>query len=89
MFLDNVRTYQSIEDLIPRSSTCLVIVTSQERLSEDIQRLELRPLTDDAAIEFSAIAASRNVAHPETNNQLIPILRACAGLPIAIVVLAA
>jgi tetratricopeptide (TPR) repeat protein len=90
IFLDNVRNYQSVQDLVPRSSTCLVILTSQERLDEDIQSLQLDPLPVAAAVElFNTIAPSRNVADPELSAQLVEVLQTCAGLPIAIVVLAA
>jgi tetratricopeptide (TPR) repeat protein len=90
IFLDNVRNYHSVQDLVPRSSTCVVIVTSQERLDEDIRSLQLAPLPDAAAVElFNTIARSRNVDDPEMGSQLVKVLQACAGLPIAIVVLAA
>ncbi len=90
VFLDNVRNYQAVEDLVPRSSTCLVIVTAQVRLDEVIPSLELEPLpVDDAVKLFSTIAPSRNIDDAETNAQLVKVLQACAGLPIAIVILAA
>jgi tetratricopeptide (TPR) repeat protein len=90
VFLDNVRNYPSVQQLVPRSSTCLVILTSQERLEEDIQSLQLEPLPVDAAVGlFRKIAPSRKVDDQPTYAQLVKVLQACAGLPIAIVVLAA
>ena len=90
VFLDNVRNYQSVQELVPRSSTCLVIVTSQERLEDDIQSLQLEPLPVDAAVNlFRKIAPSRKIDDQGTNAELVKVLQACAGLPIAIVVLAA
>jgi len=90
VFLDNVRNYQSVQDLVPRSSTCLVIVTSQERLAEGIPSLQVEPLPVAEAVElFSSIARSRDVDEAKMSAQLVEVLQACAGLPIAIVVLAA
>lgn len=90
IFLDNVSNYQIIERLMPQSSTCVVILTSQERMAEKIRSLKLRPLPVAAAMKlFSAVAPSRAVRSGETDAQLVKVLQACAGLPLAIIVLAA
>jgi len=90
VFLDNVPNYQIIEHLVPQSSTCVVILTSQERLAEKIRSLQLRPLPIDAAVElFSVVAPSRAARSAEARTQLVKLLEACAGLPLAIIVLAA
>jgi tetratricopeptide (TPR) repeat protein len=90
VFLDNVKDYDSVKDLVPKSSTCLVIFTSQERLQEGQPSLRLEPLSLDSAVElFGLIAPSRNLAGAEADDQLKRVLQACEGLPIAIRVLAA
>jgi tetratricopeptide (TPR) repeat protein len=90
IFLDNVQNYQSVEDLVPRSSTCLVIFTSLGRLDESVQMLALQPLSVEYAVElFGTIAPSRKVDDAEASEQLVRVLDACAGLPIAILPLAA
>ena len=91
VFLDNVRSYRSVRELIPRSPTCLVIFTSNERLEENrIPSLLLRPLPLDAAVElFRLVAPSRTTADTDSDAELTEVLNACAGLPIAIEVLAA
>ena len=90
VFLDNVNNYRHVKDLVPRSSTCLVVSTSNERLQDRWQSLRLKPLSIDSAAElFGIIAPSRNVNDAEARKQLVRVLRDCAGLPIAIRVLAA
>jgi tetratricopeptide (TPR) repeat protein len=90
VFLDNVINYQSVQYLVPRSPTCLVIFTSLSRLGESMLPLRLKPLSDDDAVElFGKIAPSRDITGEADDAQLVNILRACEGLPIAIRVLAA
>lgn len=90
VFIDNVKNYHSVEDLVPKSPTCLVIFTSLGRLDATIQTLHLDRLSmPDAVRLFGKIAPSRMVDDPETNEQLVKVLEACAGLPIAILPLAA
>ena len=63
VFLDNVRSYQSVKDLIPRSATCLVIFTSNELLDHRIPSLELKALDPAPALKlFRQIAPSRAAA---------------------------
>jgi tetratricopeptide (TPR) repeat protein len=90
VFLDNVINYDDIRDLIPRSASCLVILTSLERLSPDISPLHLEPLQVDHAVElFRAFAPSRPEATGGRDKTLEKVLEACAGLPVAILPLAA
>ncbi len=90
VFLDNVPDYRSVEDLIPKSSTCLVILTSPTRLDASIPMLPLRPLSIECAVElFGRIAPSRRAEDPEAGEQLAKVLQACAGLPVGILPLAA
>ena len=68
----------------------MLIVTSQERLDQNIPSLELHPLADDAALNlFSSFAPSRRPRDENSKKQLTEILKACVGLPIAITILAA
>jgi tetratricopeptide (TPR) repeat protein len=91
VFLDNVREYESVSALIPRSSTCLVILTSHQQLKgRGLQFLQLKPLPPTSAVElFQMIAPSRDIDTPAARAQLTRLLDACDGLPIAIRVLAA
>ena len=90
VFLDNVTDYERVRDLIPRSPSCLVILTSLERLTPDIKPLPLKPLEAEHAAElFSAFAPSRGDRDAPADQLLTKVLEACAGLPIAIRPLAA
>lgn len=90
VFLDNVKSYHILKDLIPRSSTCLVIFTSNERLDVRVPSLHLSPLSNASALElFGMIAPSRSANDEKASEQLAEVLQACVGLPIAIRVLAA
>jgi tetratricopeptide (TPR) repeat protein len=90
VFLDNVRQYEGVKELVPRSSTCLVIFTSNERLYINGLSLHLEPLSEVFSTElFKKIAPNRIANSPESIEQLGRVLRACDGLPIAIRILAA
>jgi tetratricopeptide (TPR) repeat protein len=90
VFLDNVQDYQSVKDLVPKSSTCLVIFTSLARLEERMLPLRLNRLSGDSAVElFTRVAPSRKPKDPEQSRHLKEVLEACDGLPIAVLVLAA
>jgi tetratricopeptide (TPR) repeat protein len=90
VFLDNVQDYTSVEDLVPKSPTCFVIFTSLRSPDATIRTLPLEPLSDEDAVKlFGEIAPSRKVDDDEANAQLVKVLEACAGLPIAILPLAA
>jgi tetratricopeptide (TPR) repeat protein len=90
VFLDNVRDYAGVRDLIPRSPSCLVLLTSYERLEYRALPLPLYPLSDAAATElFRRTAPSRTTADATRGAELRELLSACEGLPIAVEVLAA
>ncbi len=90
VFLDNVKNYRIVRDLIPRSPTCLVIFTSNERLDGRVLSLPLSPLSLEFAVDlFCRIAPLRCPGDASGSKQLTDVLKACAGLPIAIEVLAA
>jgi tetratricopeptide (TPR) repeat protein len=90
IFLDNVRAFDGVKLLVPRSPTCLVIFTSNRRLYINGLSLHLEPLSDAFSTElFEKIAPNRSANNPEHAEQLGRVLRACDGLPIAIRILAA
>jgi tetratricopeptide (TPR) repeat protein len=90
VFLDNVRDYHSVRELIPRSPSCLVLLTSNERLEHRVVSVPLYPLSDVAAAElFRKVAPSRTTTDAMSAAELLELLSACEGLPIAVEVLAA
>jgi tetratricopeptide (TPR) repeat protein/transcriptional regulator with XRE-family HTH domain len=93
IILDNARDERQVRPLLPASSGCLVLITSRQQLTgliaaEGARLLPLDVLTDDEAADLLArrIAAERLHAEPAAARQLI---RACAGLPLALAVTAA
>jgi DNA-binding SARP family transcriptional activator/tetratricopeptide (TPR) repeat protein len=91
--LDNARDDQQVRPLLPNSPGCLVVVTSRRHLpglvaSDGARPLNLAPLTAAQARELLAqrIGAGRIAAEPQAAADLI---RACAGLPLALAVTSA
>jgi DNA-binding SARP family transcriptional activator/Tfp pilus assembly protein PilF len=91
--LDNARDDQQVRPLLPNNPACLVLVTSRSQLpglvaSDGARPLELAPLTSAQARALLArrIGADRMAAEPQATADLI---RACAGLPLALAVTAA
>lgn len=91
VFIDNVQNYDTtVADLVPKSPTCLVIFTSLWLLDQTIQTLSLQPLSVPGAVRlFGEIAPSRKADDAEASEELAKVLKVCAGLPIAILPLAA
>lgn len=93
IMLDNARSAEQIRPLLPNSSTCLVLITSRNRLDslvvhEGAHRLSLDVLpADDAARVLAChIAPSRIAAEPEAVADLVQL---CARLPLALSIVAA
>jgi tetratricopeptide (TPR) repeat protein/DNA-binding XRE family transcriptional regulator len=91
--LDNARDEQQVRPLLPNGPACLVLVTSRNQLSglvasDGAHPLNLSPLTNAQARELLArrIGGGRTAAEPQAAADLI---RACAGLPLALTVTAA
>lgn len=91
--LDNARSSEQVKPLLPGSATCAVVVTSRHRLTDLVTRygahlLDLDVLTPAEARELLAryIGDDRVVAEPEAVTELV---KRCAGLPIAITIVAA
>jgi DNA-binding SARP family transcriptional activator/Tfp pilus assembly protein PilF len=83
--LDDARDATQVRPLLPGSGSCSVIVTSRHHLSDlaGSRLVDLDILGDDEARTlFTAIVgADRTEAEPD---QVDAVLRACAGLPLAI-----
>ncbi|MER6136742.1 tetratricopeptide repeat protein [Streptomyces sp. NPDC001815] len=91
--LDNVRGSEQVEPLLPGSPTCTVLVTSRRRLTGLVTRHGARPLDLGVLTEAEArelftrhVGAARVATEPHAVAEL---LGWCAGLPIAISVVAA
>lgn len=88
--LDNVTSYQQIVRLIPRSESCHVIVTAQQRIPQLGAPVDLKPLSDDLSLELlHHVAPGRRLDDPDEVESLTQVLDLCMGLPLAISVLGA
>jgi transcriptional regulator with XRE-family HTH domain len=93
VILDNARDAAQIRPLLPSSPTCRVIVTSRNQLPSLTAIEAARPLTVPALTEAEARQLLANrlgpaavAAQPAATAQLI---NACAGLPLALCIIAA
>ncbi|MFF9573409.1 BTAD domain-containing putative transcriptional regulator [Streptomyces sp. NPDC014685] len=91
--LDNARDADHVRPLLPGSATCTVIVTSRSHLggltaTHDCQYLALDTLRDEEArqILVRAVGHDRVSAEP---GAVTALLRRCAGLPLALAIVAA
>lgn len=93
LLLDNARDTEQVRPLLPAGSACLVVVTSRDQLTGLVVQEGARPVALD---EFGREAAEelltrqlgkqRVAAEPEVVSELID---RCAGLPLALAVVAA
>ncbi|MCI2418684.1 tetratricopeptide repeat protein [Saccharopolyspora sp. K220] len=88
ILLDNALTADQVRPLLPSSPSCLVLVTSRNRLHELVvregaSRITLEVLTDDEAEELLVryLGADRVATEPEAVRSLVSH---CAGLPLAL-----
>jgi DNA-binding SARP family transcriptional activator/tetratricopeptide (TPR) repeat protein len=93
VLLDNARDTEQVRPLLPGNPDCLVIVTSRNRLSglvaiDGAQPLTLDLLPADEARAFLAHRAGkrRAAAEPEAVDEIVA---RCAGLPLALAIVAA
>jgi tetratricopeptide (TPR) repeat protein len=93
IMLDNAASADQVRPLLPNSPTCVVIVTSRNRLDglivrEGANRIALDVLPDSDARDLLAqrITADRLAAEPEATSALINL---CARLPLALSIVAA
>ncbi len=93
IMLDNAASADQVRPLLPNTPTCLVIVTSRNRLDglsvrEGANRIDLGVLPDPDARDLLAqrITPDRLAAEPEAASDLINL---CARLPLALSIVAA
>jgi DNA-binding SARP family transcriptional activator/tetratricopeptide (TPR) repeat protein len=90
ILLDDARDAAQVRPLLPGSASCAVLVTTRSKAPGLLStgRIDLGTLPGPEAVElFSRIAGdARLAAEPEA---AVEILRACAGLPLAIRICAA
>ena len=91
--LDNAYDTEQVAPLLPGAAACVVLVTSRRRLGSLIAAHDARPLTLDVLTEPEAAAlltdrlgAERVAAEAEP---VATLLRHCAGLPLALGIIAA
>ena len=91
--LDNARDTDHVQTLLPGSSRCLAVVTSRSQLTGLVAANAAHPIRLDLLTDADAhdlltgrLGAGRVRAEPEAANQLI---RLCAGLPLALSIVAA
>jgi DNA-binding SARP family transcriptional activator/tetratricopeptide (TPR) repeat protein len=93
VLLDNARDMEQVRPLLPGSPGCVVIVTSRNRLAGLITAYDARTVSLDAFCAEEArqalalrLGAERTTAEPEAVEEIID---RCAGLPLAMAVVAA
>ncbi|WP_189078318.1 AfsR/SARP family transcriptional regulator [Mangrovihabitans endophyticus] len=93
ILLDNARDAEQVRPLLPGSPGCVAVVTSRDRLTGLVATEGARLLSLDVFSPVQArellvgrIGADRAAAEPEAANEIIA---RCAGLPLALTVVAA
>lgn len=92
IMLDNAADADQVRSLLPGSPACTVIITSRRRLiglvTEDVGLLDLDvlPAADARSLLASRLGPQRMAAEPQAVAEL---LACCAGLPLAIRIVAA
>lgn len=91
--LDNVRDAAQVRPLLPGTPGCVVLATSRNQLpsliaTENAFPIELHPLSpgESQALLSRRIGTDRTAREPEA---VAEILHSCAGLPLALVIIAA
>ncbi|WP_165968174.1 ATP-binding protein [Saccharopolyspora elongata] len=93
ILLDNARTAEQVRPLLPSSPSCLVLVTSRNRLHELVvregaSRISLDVLTaDEAELMLASYLGDQRVA--VEHEAVRDLIRHCAGLPLALGIAAA
>ncbi len=93
ILLDNVRDSATVEPLLPGDRSCVVLVTSRNRLSSLIANHETVPVVLDALdAEQSRVLLGRHIGVTRVATEAAAVeqlLEHCAGLPLALVIIAA
>ena len=88
ILLDNARSAAQVEDLLPGSGACFVLITSRERLARiavkyAARRITLAPLAEDDALGLLADAVGEERVHAEVRAAR-RLARLCDHLPFAL-----
>jgi len=88
ILLDNARSAAQVEDLLPGSGGCFVLVTSRDRLARiavkyAARRITLAPLAEDDALGLLADAVGEGRVHAEVRAAR-RLARLCDHLPFAL-----
>jgi tetratricopeptide (TPR) repeat protein len=93
ILLDNARSADQVRPLLPNSPTCLVVITSRNRLDSLVVRegahrieLDVLPFEDAVGVLVCRGSPDRVAAEPEAVARLVEL---CAGLPLALSIVAA
>lgn len=93
VLLDNARDGDQVRPLLPGSDSCQVLVTSRDSLAGLVTevfaqplRLEVLPPAQASRLLAARLGARRLAAEPEAADEII---ETCAGLPLALAVVAA
>ncbi|HEX4723183.1 MAG TPA: BTAD domain-containing putative transcriptional regulator [Pseudonocardiaceae bacterium] len=90
LVLDNVHHYRQVEPLLPGAGASRAIVTSRNGLPglvafNHARLVQLEPFDDDEVVEFFGHRLAKSV----DRDAVIKLGRACAGLPLALAIVAA
>jgi DNA-binding SARP family transcriptional activator len=93
ILLDNARDSDQVRPLLPASRGCLVIVTSRNRMTSLVTREGARYLhvgrltgAESRQLLINRLGARRATANPDALDRIISL---CAGLPLALAIVAA
>ncbi|OAR26403.1 hypothetical protein A8W25_05880 [Streptomyces sp. ERV7] len=86
--LDNAAAVRQVRLLLPGTASCMVLVTSRDRLSglvarDGAHRLDLDVLAEDEAVRLLR-DSTRGHRGPDPEPELIQLARLCARLPLAL-----
>jgi tetratricopeptide (TPR) repeat protein len=86
--LDNVNNVEQVRPLLPGNPTCFVLITSRNRLSGLVAEHNARPLRLDRLSTPEAVALLRSRIGDLDSAALAEIAELCAGLPLALAIVA-